>query len=441
MPVRVKDDKLFFDFRWRGVRCREFTALETTPENRRRCQALDAIIQGEIALDTFDYRRHFPNGSKLRAFYPERTTERITVASYLRTWHARRSPFRPDGTVIDGAELHPSTWMHDESVLAGRLIPRLGSLYLPTDAGYRADALSPGRCRDYRKELQDGGLTGKTVCNILGVLHKAMQDAVEEGLMPVNPVPRLSRWSRRAQVDRTDARPLALDEVERFLAAVEGPYRDLYLVWFRTGWRPSEILALRFDWLDVTHQVASLRRGRIPRWGGVEAAPKTGPRDVHCAYDPAIFAAFERRRRASVATGQRDYVFTDAAGKPLSQEWLHKRLWLSTLRRAGIPARGQYNIRDTFITLALSAGEDPGWVAQVCGTSEQMIFRHYRRWIPSQVRPDGRRIAALYRRPAGRRTDPAWAPDGHRRPRVTRKSVISQEVTSGGGGNRTPVRR
>jgi hypothetical protein len=59
---------------------------------------------------------------------------------------------------------------------------------------------------------------------------------------------------------------------------------------------------------------------------------------------------------------------TDAKGNPLSQEWLHKRVWLPTHRRCGFHARGQYNIRDTFITLALSAGEDPGWVAQVCGT-------------------------------------------------------------------------
>ena len=73
-----------------------------------------------------------------------------------------------------------------------------------------------------------------------------------------------------------------------------------------------------------------------------------------------IFEAFERRRLASIATGQREYVFTDEHGQPLSQEWLNKRIWQLTLRRCGLRARGQYNIRDTFITLALSAGEDPG---------------------------------------------------------------------------------
>ena len=76
----------------------------------------------------------------------------------------------------------------------------------------------------------------------------------------------------------------------------------------------------------------------------------------------------------------------------MSQEQLAKRVWNPTVAKVGLSARGQYNIRDTFITLALSAGEDPGWVVQVCGTSEQMIFQHYRRWMPSQRRGDGRRL-------------------------------------------------
>lgn len=40
-------------------------------------------------------------------------------------------------------------------------------------------------------------------------------------------------------------------------------------------------------------------------------------------------------------------------------------------------------------------GEDPGWLAGVFGTSEQMIWRRYRKWIPSQKRDQGRRVAAV----------------------------------------------
>jgi hypothetical protein len=48
MGVRSKSGKLFFDFRWRGRRCREFTGLADTKENRRRAEAFLKVIQGQI---------------------------------------------------------------------------------------------------------------------------------------------------------------------------------------------------------------------------------------------------------------------------------------------------------------------------------------------------------------------------------------------------------
>ena len=63
--------------------------------------------------------------------------------------------------------------------------------------------------------------------------------------------------------------------------------------------------------------------------------------------------------------------------------------------RAGIADRGQYAIRDTFISHALTAGEDPAWVAELCGTSEQMIFRHYRGFLRGSLNgaEHGRRVS------------------------------------------------
>ena len=144
---------------------------------------------------------------------------------------------------------------------------------------------------------------------------------------------------------------------------------------------------LRFRNMDFVRQIITVETGRMPRFGGIEAEPKTGPRQVDCSYDPTIFALLTALRDERGPHGPNDYVFVDPAGQPLSQEWLHKRVWVVTLERAGLRVRGQYNIRDTFISIALSAGEDPGWVAKVCGTSEEMIFRHYRTWIPG-LNPD-----------------------------------------------------
>ena len=64
--------------------------------------------------------------------------------------------------------------MHEESVIRCHLKPAFGTLHL--------DELTPSKCKDLRKALQDKHLSGKTAGNILGVLHKAMGDAVEDGL-------------------------------------------------------------------------------------------------------------------------------------------------------------------------------------------------------------------------------------------------------------------
>jgi integrase len=212
-----------------------------------------------------------------------------------------------------------------------------------------------------------------SITNIIGMLHKGMADATEEGLITSNPVLRIRSGRRRraAARIRSQSDPLTPAEIAAFLGKVPGAYRTLYDVWFRLGWRSSEMMAVRLRNLEFARQIITVDSGRMPSFGGIEAEPKTGPREVDCSYDPQIFSLLMVLRDTRDALDPDDYVFTDPSGQPLSQEWLHKRVWLPTLERAGLRACGQYNVRDSFISIALSAGEDPGWVAKVCGTSEE----------------------------------------------------------------------
>jgi hypothetical protein len=141
MGVRSKSGKLFLDFRWRGRRCREFTGLSDTVDNRRKAEAFFRIIDGQLTLGTFDYRTHFPNGARMRELYPNEPAERQrlqlpSVGEYLDAWHKRRSPFLSNGQVAQGADLHPSTWMHDESVIRCHLTcTRASPVPVPSEAG------------------------------------------------------------------------------------------------------------------------------------------------------------------------------------------------------------------------------------------------------------------------------------------------------------------
>ena len=80
--VRKENNKLYFDFRYKGVRCREQTALTDNPANRRKLEKVLKKIEAEITLDTFDYQRYFPN-SKLAAKFDQATTPQSATETLL----------------------------------------------------------------------------------------------------------------------------------------------------------------------------------------------------------------------------------------------------------------------------------------------------------------------------------------------------------------------
>ncbi|SES78897.1 protein of unknown function [Marinobacter segnicrescens] len=63
--VRVRRDtnKLFVDFTFQGVRCREQTLLSDTAKNRKQLEMLIQRMEAKMLLGDFDYAEFFP-GSK-----------------------------------------------------------------------------------------------------------------------------------------------------------------------------------------------------------------------------------------------------------------------------------------------------------------------------------------------------------------------------------------
>ena len=91
---------LFMDFRYLGKRCREYTALNDTPPNRKRLEKVLAKIEADIAAGTFDYAATFPNS---RAVVVHLTVRRgcamcgprtcFSASSQRSSWHKRRAEY------------------------------------------------------------------------------------------------------------------------------------------------------------------------------------------------------------------------------------------------------------------------------------------------------------------------------------------------------------
>ena len=63
--VHKPNGMLFFDFRYRGMRCREYTALPDSPANRKKMEKVLERIEAEMKAGTFEYEKYFPNSKAL----------------------------------------------------------------------------------------------------------------------------------------------------------------------------------------------------------------------------------------------------------------------------------------------------------------------------------------------------------------------------------------
>ena len=96
--IRSRSGKLFFDFRYRGVRCREQTKLRDNPVNRKRTMTILERIEAEILVGTFDYATYFPNSNSTDRF---RHIDAVKLASpssipsvreFADTWFSENEP-------------------------------------------------------------------------------------------------------------------------------------------------------------------------------------------------------------------------------------------------------------------------------------------------------------------------------------------------------------
>lgn len=66
--IRSRDGKLFFDFHYQMVRCREQTLLKDTKLNRAKLEKIMTEIDTAIRLGRFVYGNYFPSSNRRSQF-------------------------------------------------------------------------------------------------------------------------------------------------------------------------------------------------------------------------------------------------------------------------------------------------------------------------------------------------------------------------------------
>jgi integrase len=281
---------------------------------------------------------------------------------------------------------------------------RLTRYVIPGIGGVRLERLQPDRLATLYASLlapkpQGAGLSGTTVQAVHEALYRALQQALRWGMVTRN-VAALVDKPKRAKVD---IKPLSFAQAKQLLEAAKGDRLEaVYVLALATGMREGELLALRWDGIDLDGGTLSVTGTLRP--DGTIGTPKTkgSKRLIHL--DPASVDALRahRSRQAAERLAASEYVntglvFTRPNGEALRTVTdLLRGSFDHVLRRAGLPHIRFHDLRHTFATLMLGANEHPKVVSEMLGHgSIRITLDTYSHAIPAMHRDAAHRMGAL----------------------------------------------
>lgn len=382
---RTRSGLLRFRFRAPGPdgvpkRFAEATALTDSADNRARLERQAAVIAAEVRAGTFDYLKWFPHGNRANVFAAGTPVRRalqgsIDVGQYYLEWVRRKVP----------PMVRPTRARDYRNHFRRYLLGQVGDVALEELSLEHLD-----RLRVYLRV--ERCLSEKTVRNVIdGTLRAMVRDARKAGVAAEFPFPDLE-WGRAIVPGPDPFSPAERDQLLEYFRcktwrvgrgnghyepSLHPSYYAFLLTLFFTGMRPSEAAALRVRSLDLATGSLYVERSRSL---GYEAAPKT-----------AAAARIVRltRRNGAVLTelvaeraAPDSYVFMNTLAQPIEQRSFY-RLFRDAQHELELRPRDLYATKDTYISVALTAGVNLTWLSEQTGVAEATLRKHYGRFIHS----------------------------------------------------------
>lgn len=246
---------------------------------------------------------------------------------------------------LRGRVLKPKTRAGYEELLRSLILPRFGGLELRH--------ISSGFVRDWQADLLESGLSPSRVRQARGVIHAALDLAVEDGLLANNPVSKVTAPKVRPRRQRF----LTEDEVDRLAEAcdeIQGGAGSLVRFLAYSGLRWGEAVALRRQHVEPeqrrvrVEESATEVRGKL-EWG----KPKS--HETRTVIVPR-FVIEELVPRLESMTNE-ELVFTARRGGPLRGPNFRNRVWSPAVTAADLPADlVPHDLRDTAASLMIASG-------------------------------------------------------------------------------------
>lgn len=254
---------------------------------------------------------------------------------------------------------------------------RIESHIKPYLGKIKLNALNPTHVQGFYNHLRnDSKLSAKTIKNIHGILHKALQQAVKNHHIGFNPcdsctLPRL---------EKKEINPLTEAEMEMFLKEISHgePLKDLFTVALFTGMREGEICGLSWKDVDFKNGTVTVRQQlcKEKKKGGtfyISTTKNSKARTLTVA--PFAMDILRKVRQEQLKNhmlvgldwqNKFDVVFTDEMGKHIVPQTAYKR-FKRIVTKIGRPDARFHDLRHTYAVISLQEGDDVKTVQENLG--------------------------------------------------------------------------
>jgi integrase len=274
------------------------------------------------------------------------------------------------GLVSDGGSVKFSAylkrWLNDS--VRGSVKPITHECYamlvnkhvIPAIGNVRLSNLTPAHLQGFHRSKLDAGLSPRTVQYLHVVLDRALKQALRWGLVPRN----VAEAVDPPKVPKKDVTPLSPDQARVLLEAARGDRLEaLYVLAVHTGMRQGELLALKWEHVDLDAGVLRVR-------GTKTARSRRTVKVFQTALD-ALTSHLTRQLgeidRVGNAWRENGLVFASEIGAPLNRHNLTQRSFRPLLERAGLPRVRFHDLRHTCATILLSKGVHAKFVQELLG--------------------------------------------------------------------------
>jgi integrase len=258
----------------------------------------------------------------------------------------------------------PSTLREKESALRVHLLPAFGHMKISQITTNIIDATVARWLR--------GGMSIKRANNIMTILRKSFNCAVEWGLIARAPVVRHHKYFPPIPqyLTRTESQRLL-----EFMAP--GFWKTFVRFLLGTGVRFGEAAALRWDDLDLesNRPTVAIRRGVVR---GIVAEPKTRASRRTIVLIPEIVIALRALR---IQRPHSDWVFTSPSGQ-FYEPTRTNRILKNACMKAGVPVISWHKLRHSCATQLLACGVPMPAIKEVLGHTSLEVTSIYAHVVP-----------------------------------------------------------